>query len=148
MRATIATTAVLAMLLELAAPSSLPAADQPQWGQQGSRNMVSAEKGLPAWFDPGQRDPDTGRIDPQSTKNVKWTAPLGNITYGSPIVAGGRVFVGTNNNAPRDPRLPGDRGVLMCFDEATGELIWQLNLPKLTKIKWPTGSTSASPPTR
>ena len=31
---------------------SLSAADQPQWGQAWSRNMVSAERGLPAEFDP------------------------------------------------------------------------------------------------
>ena len=29
------------------------AADQPQWGQAWSRNMVSAEKDLPDSFDPG-----------------------------------------------------------------------------------------------
>src|SRR6188474_3004478 len=28
------------------------AADQPQWGQAWSRNMVSAERGLPSDFDP------------------------------------------------------------------------------------------------
>ena len=28
------------------------AADQPQWGQAWSRNMVSAERGLPDSFDP------------------------------------------------------------------------------------------------
>ena len=67
---------------------------------------------------------------------MKWVARLGNASYGSPVVAGGRVFVGTNNDDPRDPRMQGDRGVLMCFDEKTGELLWQLCLPKLTKIKW------------
>jgi outer membrane protein assembly factor BamB len=98
--------------------------------------MVSAERGLPDGFDPGQRDPNTGNIDLDATENVKWVARLGNQTYGSPVVAGGRVFVGTNNEAPRNPQIEGDRGVLMCFDERNGEFLWQLVVPKLHEIKW------------
>lgn len=111
-------------------------ADQPQWGQPETFNMVSDEKNLPTDFDPGQKDSKTGCIDPTTTRNVKWTARLGNQTYGTPVVAGGKIFVGTNNDAPRDPRNQGDRGVLMCFDEATGRFLWQLVVPKLTRIKW------------
>src|SRR4051812_14577365 len=62
------------------------AADQPQWGERFSRNMVSSETGLPDSF-----DPDSGR-------NIKWVAPLGTETHSSPIIAGGRVYIGTNNN--------------------------------------------------
>ena len=111
-------------------------ADQPQWGERNTRNMVSAEKSLPGNFGPGQRDPATGEIKLDTTQNVKWAARLGDATYGTPVVADGRVFVGTNNGQPRDPRLPGDRGVLMCFAEPTGQFLWQLNLPKLDWIKW------------
>ncbi len=110
--------------------------DQPQWGQRLTRNMVSAETGLPETFDPGKKDYSTDQIDLATTGNVKWVAQLGRVTYGSPIVAGGRVFVGTNNDIPRDERIVGDRGILMCFDEKTGEFLWQLNVPKLVKIKW------------
>jgi len=113
----------------------VPAADQPQWGVAGTRNMVSKETGLPDWFDPGQRDPRTGGIDPATTKNVKWVVTLGKQSHGSPVVAEGKVLVGTNNEAPRDPRHQGDRGVLMCFDEATGRLLWQLIVPKLFDLK-------------
>jgi len=81
------------------------AADQPQWGQRFSRNMISGERGLPESFDPA-----TG-------KNIRWTAKIGSQSYATPIVANGKVFIGTNNNSPRDPRHQGDRGVLMCFDE-------------------------------
>ena len=115
--------------------NSSPGADQPQWGQRDCRNMVSAERGLSDTFDAGTRN-KAGGIDLPPGSHVKWVARLGNQSYGSPIVAGGRVFVGTNNDVPRDPRLTGDRGVLMCFDEKTGEFLWQLCLPKLTKIKW------------
>ena len=113
-----------------------PAADQPQWGQRDSRNMVSEEKGLPDRFDPGTRNQKTGEIDLSAGGNVKWVARLGNQSYGSPVVAGGRVLVGTNNEAPRDPHVQGDRGVLMCFDEQSGALLWQLTVPKLDEIKW------------
>jgi outer membrane protein assembly factor BamB len=111
-------------------------ADRPQWGEYGTRNNVSAEKGLPAWFDPGQVDPATGNIDLQSTKNVKWVARVGRETHGTPVIAEGRVLVGTSNHVPRDPRIVDDRGVLMCFDEKTGEFLWQLNVPKLYEYKW------------
>jgi outer membrane protein assembly factor BamB len=81
--------------------------------------MVSAETGLPDSF-----DPETGR-------NVKWIVPLGTSTYSTPVVAGGRVFVGTNNENPRDLRHKGDRGILMCLDEEDGSLRWQLVVPKI-----------------
>jgi len=112
------------------------AADQPQWGQRNSRNMVSDEKGLPDGFDPGTRNQKTGQIDLPAGSNVKWVVRLGDQSYGSPVVAGGRVFVGPNNAAPRDPQIHGDRGVLMCFDEQTGKFLWQLVVPKLEEIKW------------
>jgi len=95
------------------------AGDQPQWGEKHTRNMVSTEKNLVSAF-----DPDTG-------ENVKWTAPLGSATWSTPIVAQGKVFIGTNNQSPRDPRHKGDRGILFCLDEETGELLWQLVVPKL-----------------
>ncbi len=94
------------------------AADQPQWGQAWTRNMISAEQGLPDSF------------DPKSGQNIKWTVKVGTQTHGTPIVAGGRVYIGTNNGEPRDPKHAGDRGVLMCFDEATGQFLWQLVVPK------------------
>jgi outer membrane protein assembly factor BamB len=112
-----------------------PAADQPQWGVRYTRNMVSQETGLPDRFEAGERDRD-GNIDPATTENVKWVARLGNTTYSTPIVAGGKVFIGTNNETPRDPRVEGDRGVLMCFDEETGRFLWQLVVPKALVPKW------------
>lgn len=104
------------------------AADQPQWGQAWSRNMVSMEKGLAETF------------DPKTGKNIKWSARLGTQTHSTPIVAGGRVYIGTNNEEPRDPKHKGDRGVLMCFDEKTGKLLWQLVVPKRDEdpyMDWP-----------
>jgi len=110
------------------------AADQPQWGQAWSRNMVSGEKGLPDSF-----DPVTGR-------NVKWSAALGTEAHSSPVIARGRVYIGTNNGNPRDPKHQGDRGVLMCFDEQSGALLWQLVVPKRDEdvyFDWPNSGISS-----
>lgn len=109
--------------------------DRPQWGEANTRNMISREQQLPSDFDPGQRDPATGEISLATTKNVKWVARLGDTTYGTPVIAGGKVFIGTTNGG-RDPRIQGDRGVLMCFDEQSGRFLWELNLPKLELVKW------------
>lgn len=106
----------------------LLAYDQPQWGHAWSRNMVSDERGLPDSF-----ESKTGR-------NIQWIADLGTETHSTPVVAGGRVFIGTNNGEPRDPKHQGDRGVFMCFDEKTGRLLWQLVVPKRTEdpyFDWP-----------
>src|SRR5262245_9426326 len=88
-------------------------ADWPMWGGTPSRNMVSPMKGLPTEW-----DIKTGR-------NVKWVADLGSQSYGNPTIAGGVVIVGTNNEAVRDPKQPGDRGVVMAFNEADGQFLWQ-----------------------
>jgi outer membrane protein assembly factor BamB len=91
--------------------------------------MVSAEKNLPAAAELGDA-PEADRLQPDPMKKTRWVVKLGSQTYGNPTVAGGRVFVGTNNDSPRDPRRDGDRGVLMCFDETTGKFLWQLAVPK------------------
>jgi outer membrane protein assembly factor BamB len=123
----------LGMTLAAAAAAAAPvrAADWPMWGRDPSRNMVSPETGLPERFEPGKLRADGEELDPATRKGVKWVARLGTQTYGNPVVAGGRVYVGTNNDKPRDPRHTGDRGVLLCLDEATGALLWQLVVPKL-----------------
>jgi outer membrane protein assembly factor BamB len=96
--------------------------------------MVSEERGLPESF-----DPVTGR-------NIKWSAVLGTEAHSSPVIAGGRVYIGTNNGNPRDPKHQGDRGVLMCFDEKNGSLLWQLVVPKRDEdifFDWPKSGISS-----
>lgn len=107
------------------------AADWPFWGRDADRNMVSEQKGIPGEFDPGEFKEGSEEVDLATTKNVKWVAKLGSQAYGNPTVANGRVYVGTNNESPRDPEHTGDRGIVMCFDEKTGEFVWQLVVPKL-----------------
>ena len=112
------------------------AQDWPQWGGLTvGRNMYAPSKGLPDRFDPGKFKQGSEDVDMATTKNVKWVAKLGTQSYGNVTVAHGKVFVGTNNESPRDPRHQGDRSILMCFDEKSGELVWQLVVPKLKSGK-------------
>jgi len=124
------------VLVAVAVHGCAGAADQPQWGLAWSRNLVSSERGLPASFDLA-----TGR-------NLKWSAALGTESHSTPVVAGGRIFVGTNNGEPRDPKHEGDRGVLMCLDENDGRLLWQLVVPKRDEdpyFDWPNAGIASSP---
>ncbi len=122
----------LALCAAVALPlASRAAADWPFWGGDMTRNMVSSEKGLPVEFDAGRYKGSSEEIDMATTKNVRWVAKLGSQSYGNPTVAGGRVYIGTNNESPRNPALGGDRAVLLCLDEKTGEMLWQFAIPKL-----------------
>ena len=93
--------------------------------------MYSPAKGLPAKFEPGKPKSGSEEIDLATTKNVKWVAKLGSQSYGNATVANGRIYVGTNNEPPKNAKHGGDRSILMCLDEKTGALIWQLVIPKL-----------------
>ncbi len=121
----------LALAFALATPLAR-AQDWPRWGGGPTNNMAAPEaKGLPQSFSIGDFVGNTDEIDLEKCSNVRWIAKLGSQTYGNPTVSQGRVFVGTNNDQPRDPKLIGDRSPVYCFDEKTGEFLWQFNVPKL-----------------
>lgn len=110
--------------------------DWPMWGGTADRNMVSNMKGLPTTW------------DVKTGANVKWIAQLGSQSYGNPVVARGMVFVGTNNEALKDPKQPGDRGVLMTFRESDGVFMWQATSEKLAAGRvndWPFQGVCSSP---
>jgi outer membrane protein assembly factor BamB len=110
--------------------------DWHMWGGSQDRNMVSDATGLPTTW------------DVKTGQNIKWVAALGSQSYGNPVVAGGVVLVGTNNEGARDPKQPGDRGVLMAFREATGEYMWQATFEKLSSGRandWPFQGIASSP---
>jgi outer membrane protein assembly factor BamB len=69
--------------------------------------------------------------DAEKKVNIKWENQLGSQSYGNPVVAGGLVFVGTNNEGKRDPRYVEDGGVLMVFRESDGKFLWQRYSAKL-----------------
>ena len=122
----------------LTAALALPSfgADWPMWGGRPDRNMVSDEKGIPRTW------------DIKSKTNVKWEAELGSQSYGNPVVADGKILVGTNNELLRNPKLGGDRGVVMCFRESDGEFLWQMTHPKLEAGRvndWPEQGVCSSP---
>src|ERR1700758_1008072 len=91
---------------------NLFAADWPRWGgNDPGRNMYSPATGLPDHFDVGKFKKGTEEVDPSTTKNVKWVAQLGSQAFGNVVVSGGKVFIGTNNENPRDPQHVGDRSI-------------------------------------
>ena len=96
-----------------------------------------------------QGHPDRrGDVDQGAEKNIKWSVRLGSKAYGGPIVAGGKIYIGTNNDKPRDPTIKGDKGVLMCFDEADGKFLWQAVHDKLLAGRvndWPYEGICSSP---
>src|SRR5215203_4495493 len=125
-----------AIAVAVVAASAAVSADWPMWGGTPSRNMVSTMTGLPTSW------------DVKTGKNVKWVAELGSQSYGNPVVAGGVVLIGTNNEAMRDPKQPGDRGVVMAFREETGEFMWQATFEKLSSGRandWPYQGIASSP---
>ena len=106
------------------------------FGFTPDRNMVSPEKELPVKF------------DVKSGLNLKWVAELGSQTYAGPILAGDKVFVGTNNQRLYDKSLEGDRGNVMAFNRESGEFVWQSAHAKLGSGRvndWPLQGVCSTP---
>ena len=96
--------------------------------------------------------------NPEDAEQILWKTELGSRAYGGPIVADGKVFVGTNNERPRNKRdqiknadgdiEPVDKGIVMAFDEKTGKFIWQAvhdKLPSGQVNDWPKEGVCATP---
>jgi outer membrane protein assembly factor BamB len=121
--------------------------DHTMFGGTVERNFINTiDKDLPEKFGPEEA--------------LKWKAQMGSRAYGGPTVADGRVFVGTNNENPRNnrdmaPAMPGeekgaplDKGVLMCFSEKDGKFLWQMVHDKLASGNvndWPKEGVCSSP---
>jgi hypothetical protein len=87
--------ALCAGVLFAVAASMASAGDWPEWCGQASRNMAArSDRRLPDSADCGELNA-AGEVDLPTTKNIKWGAKIGHRTTGSPVVSGGRVFIGT-----------------------------------------------------
>jgi len=117
----------------------VPPGQWPMFGGSPSRNMVN----------PNDKDiPSEWSIEKSQEKNIKWVAEVGSKAYGGPVVAAGKVFIGTNNEKPRDPKFQGDKGILMCFNAADGKFLWQQvhdKLPAGRVNDWPDEGICSTP---
>lgn len=107
--------------------------DYPQWMRTADKNNVIDAKNIPSEWNVGGFDRKTGAWKKDKAKNIKWVVQLGSQTYGNPVVAGGKVFVGTNNGAGYLDRYSSkvDLGCLICFNESDGRFLWQHSSEKL-----------------
>ncbi len=126
--------AVRAIISELSVGEN----DWPQWAGSHLRNNVTDQANVVTEW-----DVTTGQ-------NVRWSMPLGSETYGNPVIANGKVYVGTNNGAGYLKRYPSDvdLGVLLCFDEKDGTFLWQHSSEKLPTGRvhdWPQQGICAAP---
>ena len=131
--------------------------DHAMFGGSNSRNFINRiDTGISAEFPKSEQDKTVSVLGDR----IKWKAPLGTRAYGGPTIAGGKIFVGANNENPRNPRDRGkpnaanpigepiDKGVLMCFDEATGKFLWQAVHDKLESggvSDWPREGICSTP---
>ncbi len=108
----------VSVLLTLALTPLRPA-DWPMLGGRPERNNVSLETALPLTWDAGEKS---------AKKNLRWSAPLGRVTFGAPVISGERVFIGTDTDAKDHTE---QRGVMKCFSTRDGKLLWSITHEKL-----------------
>jgi outer membrane protein assembly factor BamB len=124
--------------------------DWSQWGGSPARNNTPRCANIPAEWDVGGFDRKTGEWIAENAQNIKWVSRLGSQSYGNPVVADGRVYVGSNNGAGYLSRYPAtvDLGCLLCFRASDGQFLWQHSSEKLPTGRvhdWPLqGICSAS----
>jgi outer membrane protein assembly factor BamB len=124
--------------------------DWNQWAGSPSRNNVAEAKDLPGEWEVGGFDRKTGEWKKDASQNILWVAALGSQSYGNPVVANGKVYVGSNNGHGYIKRYPSnvDLGVLLCFDEKDGRFLWQHSSEKLPTGRvhdWPLQGICCAP---
>src|SRR5262245_28386776 len=133
-------------LLALWLSASASGADWPMFCRDPSHNGVTPETNPPRSWDVGGFDRKTGAWLRDKSRNIKWQAPLGSGTFGDPVVAGGLVWVGTNNFG--DGKDPIDASVLACFRESDGQPLFRYVSPRLPQGRvhdWPNSAMACSP---
>jgi outer membrane protein assembly factor BamB/HEAT repeat protein len=101
-------------------PASQPAA------ATGEPPAAATAEAPPTGNPPVDWDPGTGR-------NIVWSTPLGNDTFGRPVVAAGQVYVGTDNARRLNPADQEDCGVLAAFRAGDGGFLWQDAAPRVKR---------------
>lgn len=145
-----ASPAVSKPAIDKTANAPVKAGDWAQWGGTSYRNNTPIASNVPIHWNVGSFDRKTGAWVRDEAENVKWVAQLGSQSYGNPVIAGGRVFVGSNNSAGYIKRYPAevDLGVLLCFEEGSGKFLWQHSSEKLPTGRvhdWPLQGICCTP---
>ena len=64
-------------------------------------------------------------------EQLLWEIELGLHQYTVPQIDRGRMFLGINDRNLKHPAVKRtDGGILMCIEQATGQMIWQLPIPR------------------
>ena len=71
--------------------------------------------------------------DTSTGRNIVWSVELGNEVYGTPVVAGDAVYVGTDNTRRMNSAFQEDSGVLMAFRVTDGTFLWQDVAPRVER---------------
>lgn len=119
---------VAALALGLAANHAATAATEwPEWCGHADRNMISDSVGLPVVCGL----PKGAESLTHCPQDVVWARHLGQAAYGSPVVAGGRIYVG---GCASGEGTPATLGMLWCLNQADGRLLWQFRSPFISKL--------------
>lgn len=121
-------------------PDTAASADWPMRGGSSTRNPVSLERNPPLEWNLGRSEAPAA--------NLRWSAKLGHISCGDPVISDGLVWVGTNGGHGEGSE---DCSVLACFRERDGQRLYSHRTPRLKPTRanefpdWPESSLASSP---
>ncbi len=78
-------------------------------------------------------DSDSSSALPEAfrSEDLLWEITLGTHQYSLPRVDSGQVFIGTNDLMLKHPAVKRTGGgILMCLEQSTGQMVWQLPIPR------------------
>lgn len=126
--------------------ASAAGADWPMYGRDATHNAVSPGSNPPIRWNVGEFDRRTGVWRRETARNIKWQAELGTNTFGDPVVAGGLIWIGTNNW--QRGKETEDAAVLTCLRETDGKLLYRYISPRMPGGRvhdWPLSGMNCSP---